>query len=85
PIVFGKAQTEVLLAAVCSALAVMLVAGVLNAWFAPGIGLAMLIPVGYAGLGLWLYKKKIIGHSGLTEAVVDLQFISAGFLALALA
>jgi len=45
----------------------------------------MLVPVIISGLGIWLYKKKIIGHSGLTEAVVDLQFISAGIVALIVA
>ncbi len=82
PIIYGKGRTEVLLNAVCAALAVMLVASVVNGWVAPGIGLAMLIPVAIAALGVWLYKQKIIGHSGLTEAAVDLQFICAGVVAL---
>jgi len=82
PIMMGKEQTEVLLACVCAAMAVLLVSGVLNGWIATAIGTAMLVPVSISGLGLWLYKKKIIGHSGLTEAVVDLQFTCAGIFAL---
>ncbi len=82
PIVFGKGRTEVLLNTVCSAMSVMLVSGVANEWIAPGIGLAMLIPVAFAALGVWLYKHQIIGHSGLTEAAVDFQFICAGAAAL---
>lgn len=82
PIMMGKEHTEVLLSCVCAAMAVMLVSAVMNGWVAAGIGSAMLVPVAISGLGLWLYKKKIIGHSGLTEAIVDLQFISAGILAL---
>lgn len=82
PIAFGKSQTEDLLWVVCAALGVMLVAGVVNGWVGQGIGLAMLAPVALAGLGIWLYQRKIIGHSGLTEAIVDMQFICAGLLAL---
>jgi 4-hydroxy-3-methylbut-2-enyl diphosphate reductase len=85
PILLGKEQTEVMLACVCAAMAVMLVSGVVNGWVASSIGIAMLVPVIISGLGIWLYKKKIIGHSGLTEAVVDLQFISAGIVALIVA
>ncbi len=75
-------MTELLLAAVSVGLSVLLAAGVLSGWVAADIGLAMMIPVGYAGFGLWLYQKKIIGHSGMTEAVVDLQYICAGLVAL---
>ncbi|MFP6889954.1 MAG: hypothetical protein VCF07_09430, partial [Nitrospinota bacterium] len=71
-----------LLWVVCAAMGVMLVAGVVNGWVGQGIGLAMLAPVALAGLGIWLYQRKIIGHSGLTEAIVDMQFICAGLLAL---
>ena len=85
PILLGKEQTEVMLACVCAAMAVMLVSGVVNGWVASSIGIAMLVPVIISGLGIWLYKKKIIGHSGLTEAVGDLQFISAGIVALIVA
>ncbi len=82
PIVLGKIPTELMLAAVAAGLSVLLAAGVLNGWVAADIGLAMMIPVGYAGVGLLLHQKKIIGHSGLTEAVVDLQYMCAGLVAL---
>lgn len=82
PIVIGKNQTEDLLWVLCVALGVVLVAGIMNGWVGQGIGLAMLVPVIFAILAMWQYQKKVIGHSGLTEAIVDMQFICAGSLAL---
>lgn len=85
PIVLGKEQTEALLGVVCAALAVLLWAGLANGFVASPVGWAMLVPVAYSGLSLWLFKRRILGHGGLTEAAVDLHLILAGVLALALA
>ncbi len=82
PIVFGKAKTEMLMAATCVALAVVLVIACLIGWVAPAFGYAMLIPVIYAGACLYWHIRKILGHSGLMEVAVDHIFIIAGVLAL---
>ncbi|MBI3129628.1 MAG: 4-hydroxy-3-methylbut-2-enyl diphosphate reductase [Candidatus Tectomicrobia bacterium] len=85
PIVLGKEQTEAFLGAVCAALAVLLWAGAANGHVAAPVGWAMLAPVAYSGLSLWLFKRRILGHGGLTEAAVDLHLVLAGLLALAIA
>lgn len=82
PIVFGKAQTEALMGAICAALAVALVSACINGWVAPSFGYLMLIPVMYAGACLYWYSRKILGHSGLMEVAADQIFIIAGVLAL---
>ena len=84
PIVFGKDNSLALLGAVCAGVTVMLVAGVLNGMVAPLPGVLMLIPVAYAGLCLYLFEKKFLGHGGLTEAALDVIFLSAGALSLGL-
>ena len=85
PIVLGKGQTEALLGVICAALAVVLISASINEWVAPLFGYSMLIPVIYAGACLYWYTQKILGHSGLMEAVTDQIFIIAGVLALLVA
>ncbi|MEE9274016.1 MAG: 4-hydroxy-3-methylbut-2-enyl diphosphate reductase [bacterium] len=82
PIVLGKEPTMTLLCAVCSALAVLLAASVVNGTLGARIGLAMLAPVAYGGFCLYLFRRKVLGHGGLTEAALDLKFIIAGLAAL---
>ncbi len=82
PIVLGKEQTEALLGAICAALAALLLSASLNGWVEPLFGALMLVPAAYAGACLWLYVRKILGHGGLTEAVVEQTLVIAGVLAL---
>lgn len=83
PIALGKEQTEALLGAICAALAALLLSASLNGWVEPLFGALMLVPAAYAGACLWLYVRKILGHGGLTEAVVEQTLVVAGVLALA--
>ena len=83
-IALGKEKTLILLAAVMAGMGALLLAGVVSGVLPFRYGLAMLLPTAYGGGCLYLYLKKIIGHSGLTEAVLDFQFILAGLLALLL-
>ena len=71
PIVVGKEQTEALLGAICAGLGVVLVSASLNGWVEASFGYAMLVPVAYAAVCLHLYRRKIQGHGGLTEAAAD--------------
>lgn len=82
PILLGKEQTEALLGAICAALAALLLSASLNGWVEPLFGALMLVPAAYAGACLWLYVRKILGHGGLTEAVVEQTLVIAGVLAL---
>ncbi|MDA0999401.1 MAG: hypothetical protein O2807_02625, partial [bacterium] len=81
----GKEKTLVLLTAVTGGEGVLLLVCVLAGVLAPTLGLAMMLPVAYGGGCLYLYVQKFIGHSGMTEAVLDFQFILAGALAYLLA
>lgn len=83
-ITLGKEKTLILLAAVMAGMGALLLAGVVSGVLPLRYGLAMLLPAAYGGGCLYLYLKKIIGHSGLTEVVLDFQFIQAGLLALLL-
>lgn len=80
PIVLGKEQTEALLGAVCAGLAVVLASASLNGWVDAPFGYAMLLPAAYAGVCLHLYRRKVLGHGGLTEAAADQLFVIAGVL-----
>ena len=82
PIVLGKEQTEALLGTICAALAVLLLSASLNGWVEPLFGVLMIAPALYAGMCLYWYSRKVLGHGGLTEAVVDQALIIAGALAL---
>ncbi len=82
PIVLGKEQTEALLGVICVALVVALITASINGWVVPFFGYVMLIPVIYAGICLYWYTQKILGHSGLMEVATDQIFIIAGVLAL---
>ncbi|MEK6709032.1 MAG: 4-hydroxy-3-methylbut-2-enyl diphosphate reductase [Nitrospinota bacterium] len=82
PIVLGKEQTEAILGALLAALAAVLWASAVQGMAAAPAAWAMILPVAYSGLSMWMFKRRILGHGGLTEAAVDLHLILAGLLAL---